>query len=55
MESSRKEDQLVSRYKILVYSSPAFEDVRKRAVLRAKEKRERDERLFVKQLGSGQL
>ena len=38
-----------------MYSSPAFEDVRKVAVSRAKEKRERDERLFTRQLGNGQL
>ena len=44
MESSRKEDQLASVkvQKILVYSSTAFEDVMKGAVLRAREKRARD-------------
>ena len=48
MESSRKEDQLASVkvQKILMYSSTAFEDVKKGAVSRAKEKRARDEGLF---------
>ena len=57
MESSRKEDQLASVkvQKILVYSSTAFEDVKKGAMSRAKEKRVRDEGLFRKQLGRGQL
>ena len=57
MESSRKEDQLASVkvQKILMYSSTAFEDVKKGAMSRAKEKRARDEGLFRKQLGRGQL
>ena len=57
MESSRKEDQLASVkvQKILMYSSTAFEDVKKGAVLRAKEKRARDKGLFRRQLGRGQL
>jgi len=41
--------------KILVYSSSAFEDVKKCAVSRAKEKRVRDEGLFRRQSGRGQL
>jgi len=41
--------------KSLVYSSTVFEDVKKGAVLRAKEKRARDEGLFRRQLGRGQL
>ena len=51
MESSRKEDQLASVkvQKILVYSSTAFEDVKKGAVSRLKEKRARDEGLFMRQ------
>ena len=57
MESSRKEDQLASVkvQKILVYSSTAFEDVKKGAVSRVDEKRATDEGLFMKQLGRGQL
>ena len=57
MESSRKEDQLASVkvQKILMYSSTAFEDVKKGAVSRAKEKRPRDEGLFRRQSGRGQL
>ena len=39
----------------LVYSSTAFEDVEKGAVSRAKEKRARDEGLFRRQSGRGQL
>ena len=41
--------------KILVYSSTAFEDVKKGAVSREKEKRARNEGLFRKQSGRGQL
>ena len=57
MESSRKEDQLASVkvQKILVYSSTAFEDVKKGAVSRAKEKRARDKGLFRRQSGRGHL
>jgi len=40
---------------ILVYSSTAFEDVKKGAVSRAKEKRPIDEVLFRRQSGRGQL
>ena len=39
---------------ILVYSSTAFEDVMKGAVLRAREKRARDKGLFTRQSGRGQ-
>ena len=38
-----------------MYSSPAFDDVRKGAVSRAKENRARDEGLFRRQSGRGQL
>ena len=57
VESSRKEDQLASVkvQKILMYSSTAFEDVKKGTVSRAKEKRPRDEGLFRRQSGRGQL
>ena len=57
MESSRKEDQLASVkvQKILMYSSTAFEDVKKGAVSRAKEKRAREEALFRRHMGRGQL
>ena len=57
MESSRKEDQLASVkvQKILMYSSTAFEDVKKGAVSRAKEKRARDKGLFMRQSRRGQL
>ena len=41
--------------KILVYSSTASEEVKKGAVSRIKEKRARDEGLFRRQLGRGQL
>ena len=41
--------------KILVYPSIAFEDVKKASVSRAKEKRARDEGLFMRQSGKGQL
>ena len=41
--------------KILVYSSTAFEDVKKGAVSREKEKRARNEGLFRIQSGRGQL
>ena len=41
--------------KILVYSSTAFEDVKKGAVSRAKEKKARDKGLFRRQSGRGQL
>ena len=41
--------------KILVYSSPAFEDVRKGAVSTGKEKRARNEGLFRRQSGRGQF
>ena len=40
---------------ILVYSSPAFEDVRKGAVSTGKEKRARNEGLFRRQSGRGHL
>ena len=40
---------------IVVYSSTAFKDVKKGAVSRVKEKRARDEGLFRRQLGRGQL
>ena len=41
--------------KSLVYSNTAFEDVKKGAVSRANEKRARDEGLFRRQSGRGQL
>ena len=41
--------------KFLVYSSTEFKDVKKDAVLRAKEKKARDKGLFRRQLGRGQL
>ena len=40
---------------ILVYSSTAFEDVKKDTVSRGKEKRAREEGLFRRQSGRGQL
>ena len=39
----------------MVYSSTAFEDVKKDAVSRAKEKKARDKGLFRRQSGRGQL
>ena len=38
-----------------MYSSTVFKDVKKGAVLRAKEKRAKDEGLLRRQLGRGQL
>ena len=41
--------------KVLVYSSTAFEGVKKGAALRVKEKTARDKGLFMRQSGRGQL
>ena len=55
MESSRKEDQLVSRYKRSWCIQVPHLRIKKDAVSRAKEKRARDKVLFMRQLGRGQL
>ena len=50
-----RKTRLCQGTKILVYSSTTFKDVKKGTVSIAKEKRARDEGLFRRQLGSGQL
>ena len=55
MQSSRKEDQLVSRYKRSWCIQVLHLRIKKDAVSRAKEKRARDKALFMRQLGRGQL
>ena len=55
MESSRKEDQLVSRYKRSWCIQVLHPRMSRNVLSRVKEKRARDEGLFRRQLGRGQF